>query len=94
MKLISNILLKPIITEFNKGSNSLLNLSSYVFGISGTLVTLGAIILPYKVLDILNASPVTILGMNLGKNGLLGLISLITGLTASLIQPLAGFFSD
>ena len=94
MKLISNILLKPIITEFNKGSNSLLNLSSYVFGISGTLITLGAIILPYKVLDILNASPVTILGMNLGKNGLLGLISLITGLTASLIQPLAGFFSD
>ncbi|MBM31933.1 MAG: hypothetical protein CL764_03640 [Chloroflexi bacterium] len=94
MKQIFNILFKPIINEFYKGSNSLLNLSSYVFGISGTLVTLGAIILPYKVLDILNASTVTFLGMNLGKNGLLGLISLITGLTASLIQPLAGFFSD
>ena len=94
MKLIFQKLFKPITREFQKGSNSLLNLSSYVFGISGTLVTLGAIILPYKVLDILNASPVTILGINLGKNGLLGLISLITGLTASLIQPLAGFLSD
>jgi len=94
MKPIFQIVLRPISNLIKKGSTSLFNLSSYVFGISATLVTLGAIILPYKVLDIINAGSVTILGITLGKNGLLGLTSLIGGLTASLIQPLAGLLSD
>ena len=55
---------------------------------------MGNPILPVKVQQLLLNQEVTLFGMNLDKNGTLGLVSLVGLFVAGIAQPIIGFISD
>ena len=69
-------------------------MSLYAFGLSGVWTGIGSAILPFKVIEVLEVSNVEILGYQLDKNGVLGLLSLAGLSIAAFIQLLAGNLSD
>ena len=77
-----------------KGRHNFTNLSIYAFGLSGVWTGVGAGILPFKVLESLEAGRVEILGYNLDKNGALGMLSLLGLAVAAAVQLGAGSLSD
>jgi MFS family permease len=76
------------------GSNNFTNLSIYAFGLSGVWTGVGAGILPFKVLEVLDAGSVEIVGYALDKNGALGILSLVGLAIAAVAQLAAGALSD
>ncbi|MEE8046469.1 MAG: MFS transporter, partial [Dehalococcoidia bacterium] len=76
------------------GSRNFTNLSIYAFGLSGVWTGVGAGILPFKVLEALDAGRVEIIGYSLDKNGALGIISLVGLVIAAVAQLAAGALSD
>ncbi|HIF73317.1 MAG TPA: MFS transporter [Dehalococcoidia bacterium] len=75
-------------------SRNLSNLSLYAFGLSGVWTGVGVGILPFKVLEALDAGRVEILGYALDKNGALGILSLLGLMVAAVAQLGAGLLSD
>jgi MFS family permease len=78
----------------SSGKHSITNLSIYAFGLSGIWTGVGGGILPFKVLEALDAGRVEILGYSLDKNGALGIISLVGLGVAAAAQLGAGALSD
>ena len=77
-----------------QGTNSVANLGSFIFGISGVIISLVVVIAPFKILQILSNDSIKIFGFELEKNGALGVL-LISGVVAAAItQPIAGNMSD
>lgn len=83
-----------IAAKVRRGPHSLFNLSIYSFGTSGIWTGFGSIILPFKVIEILESETVAIFGWELGKTGLLALISLSGLVVVAIVQPIAGSMSD
>ncbi len=83
-----------IVRRIREGSDSLFNLSIYSLGMSGVWTGVGNVILPFKVIQIVENEAIAIYGWELSKNGLLALISLIGLSTIVIVQPLIGFISD
>lgn len=77
-----------------KNQVNLVDLSAYAFGLSGLWNGIGGVVLPFKVLEILEDGSAIALGYSLDKNGTLGLISLVGLAVAALVRPWFGFFSD
>jgi MFS family permease len=75
-------------------SRNFSNLSLYAFGLSGVWTGVGSGILPFKVLEALEAGRVEVFGYALDKNGALGLLSLLGLVVAALAQMAAGSLSD
>ena len=73
-----------------KGQHNFTNLSIYAFGLSGVWTGVGAGILPFKVLEALEAGRVEMLGYSLDKNGALGMLSLVGLAVAAAVQLGAG----
>ena len=90
----SSIGIAGIVRTYRRGPASLFNLSLYSFGLSAMATGIGSGILPFKVLDVLDAGAVTVFGNDLDKNGTLGLISLIGLACAAFMQPASGVLSD
>ncbi len=90
----SSIGFANIMRTYRRGPASLFNLSMYSFGLSAMATGIGSGILPFKVLDVLDAGAVVVFGNNLDKNGTLGLISLIGLACAAVMQPASGVMSD
>lgn len=86
--------LSSIVRTYRRGPASLFNLSAYSFGLSAMATGIGSGILPFKVLDVLDAGTVIVFGNELDKNGTLGLISLIGLACAAVMQPASGVMSD
>ena len=83
-----------IARRIREGSDSLFNLSVYSLGMSGVWTGVGSVILPFKVIQIVENEAIAIYGWELSKNGLLALISLLGLSTIVIVQPLIGFISD
>ena len=75
-------------------SRNFSNLSLYAFGLSGVWTGVGTGILPFKVLEALEAGQIEILGYALDKNGALGMLSLLGLIVAAAAQLGAGSLSD
>lgn len=82
------------ISGSGSGANNFTNLSIYAFGFSGVWTGVGAGILPFKVLEALDAGRIEIFGYALDKNGALGLLSLVGLGVAAIAQLGAGALSD
>ncbi len=80
--------------RIRSGPSSLFNLSLYSFGMSGILTGFGSIILPFKVINIIEEQPIEMLGIEMGKNALLAFISLLGLLAVAVVQPISGLISD
>lgn len=78
----------------SQGSESIFNLSIYAFGMAGVWIALGSVVLQFKVINIVEAGPQTVLGLELDKNALIALISLAGLAVVAVVQPLAGLVSD
>lgn len=76
-----------------RGPDSFTNLSVFAFGFSAVWTGIG-ILMPFKVLELLDSGPVVVFSYALGKNQTLGLIALVGGLLAAMTQPVAGLLSD
>jgi len=76
------------------GSSNLSNLSIYAFGLSGVWTGISAGILPFKVIEALEVSDISVFGYTFDKNGALGLISLLGLIIAAVAQLVAGSLSD
>ena len=90
----ANYSISSIVRTYRRGPASLFNLSAYSFGLSAMATGIGSGILPFKVLDVLDAGTVIVFGNELDKNGTLGLISLIGLACAAVMQPASGVMSD
>ena len=69
-------------------------MSVYSFGLSGLWTAVGSVILPFKILEILEIGTIEILGQPLDKNGALGVMSLIGLPMGAMIQLIFGSISD
>ena len=87
-------MLKFITKTISEGTNNVLNLGSFVFGITGVIICLVVVIAPYKILEVMSAESVKFLGLDLGKNGALGLLLTSGVIVAAITQPLIGSISD
>ena len=86
--------LKRVINDLRLGTRSFTNLSVYSFGLSGLWTAVGSVILPFKILEILEIGTIEILGQPLDKNGALGVMSLIGLPMGAMIQLIFGSISD
>ena len=87
-------MLKFITNTISEGTNNVLNLGSFVFGITGVIICLVVVVAPYKILEVMSAESVKFLGLDLGKNGALGLLLTSGVIVAAITQPLIGSISD
>ena len=81
-------------SDLRLGTRSFTNLSVYSFGLSGLWTAVGSVILPFKILEILEIGTIEILGQPLDKNGALGVMSLIGLPMGAMIQLIFGSISD
>ena len=68
------MMLKFLSKIINEGTNNVLNLGSYVFGITGVIICLFVVVAPYKILEVMSADSIKFIGLSLEKNGALGLL--------------------
>ena len=87
-------MLKFITKTISEGTNNVLNLGSFVFGITGVIICLVVVVAPYKILEVMSAESIKFLGLDLGKNGALGLLLTSGVIVAAITQPLIGSISD
>ena len=87
-------MLKFITKTISEGTNNVLNLGSFVFGITGVIICLVVVVAPYKILEVMSAESINFLGLDLGKNGALGLLLTSGVIVAAITQPLIGSISD
>ncbi|MFL2677508.1 MAG: MFS transporter [Dehalococcoidia bacterium] len=87
-------MLKFISKFISEGTNNVLNLGSFVFGITGVIICLVVVIAPYKILEVMSTESINFLGLDLGKNGALGLLLTSGVIVAAITQPLIGSVSD
>ena len=87
-------MLKFISKSISEGTDNVLNLGSFVFGITGVIICLVVVIAPYKILEVMSAESIKFLGLDLGKNGALGLLLTSGVIIAAITQPLVGSISD
>jgi len=85
---------KFISKSISEGTNNVLNLGSFVFGITGVIICLVVVIAPYKILEVMSNESIKFLGLDLGKNGALGLLLTSGVIVAAITQPLIGSLSD
>ena len=85
---------KRAISDFRLGTRSFTNLSLYTFGLSGIWTAVGSVVLPFKILDVLEVGTIEVFGQILDKNGALGVMSLIGLPIGALIQLITGSISD
>jgi MFS family permease len=77
-----------------QGASSIANLGSFIFGISGVIISLVVVIAPFKILQIVSNDSIKFLGFELEKNGALGVLLISGVVTAAITQPIAGNMSD
>jgi MFS family permease len=87
-------MLKFIQKTISEGTNNVLNLGSFVFGITGVIICLVVVVAPYKILEVMSAESIKFLGLNVEKNGALGLLLTSGVIVAAITQPLIGSISD
>ena len=87
-------MLKFITKTISEGTNNVLNLGSFVFGITGVIICLVVVVAPYKILEVMSAESINFLGLDLGKNGALGLLLTSGVIVAAITQPIIGSISD
>ena len=87
-------MLKFISKTISEGTNNVLNLGSFVFGITGVIICLVVVVAPYKILEVMSEGSIKFLGLNLEKNGALGLLLTSGVIVAAITQPLIGSISD
>lgn len=87
-------MLKFIQRTISEGTNNVLNLGSFVFGITGVIICLVVVVAPYKILEVMSAESIKFLGLNVEKNGALGLLLTSGVIVAAITQPLIGSISD
>ena len=87
-------MLKFITKTISEGTNNVLNLGSFVFGITGVIICLVVVVAPYKILEVMSAESINFLGLDLGKNGTLGLLLTSGVIVAAITQPIIGSISD
>ena len=80
-------------SDLRLGTRSFTNLSVYSFGLSGLWTAVGSVIIPFKILEILEIGTIEILGQPLDKNGALGVMSLIGLPMGAMIQLIFGSIS-
>ena len=85
---------KRAISDFRLGTRSFTNLSLYSFGLSGLWTAVGSVILPFKILEVLEIGTINVFGQMLDKNGALGVMSLIGLPMGAMIQLISGSISD
>ncbi len=85
---------KFISKTISDGTNNVLNLGSFVFGITGVIICLVVVVAPYKILEVMSSESINFLGLDLEKNGALGLLLTSGVIVAALTQPLIGSISD
>ena len=85
---------KRAISDFRLGTRSFTNLSLYSFGLSGLWTAVGSVILPFKILEVLEIGTINVFGQILDKNGALGVMSLIGLPMGAMIQLISGSISD
>ena len=86
--------LKRAISDFRLGTRSFTNLSLYSFGLSGLWTAVGSVILPFKILEVLEIDTINVFGQILDKNGALGVMSLMGLPMGAMIQLISGSISD
>ena len=87
--------MRKIITKIiSDGTDNVFNLGSYIFGIYGVVICLVVVIAPYKILEVITNGSVSFLGINLEKNGALGLLLTTGVIIAAITQPTVGSISD
>jgi len=79
---------------YKRGPNSFLNLNLYSFGLTGLWTSVGSVILPLMVSDMIVRGPIRFLGFELQKNGAVSVIAIVGGLVVGITQPVAGWLSD
>ena len=67
-------MLKFISKTISDGTNNVLNLGSFVFGITGVIICLVVVVAPYKILEVMSSESINFLGLDLEKNGALGIL--------------------
>ena len=87
-------MLNFITKTISDGTNNVLNLGSFVFGITGVIICLVVVVAPYKILEVMSEGSIKFLGLNLEKNGALGLLLTSGVIVAAITQPLIGSISD
>ena len=88
------MMLKFLSKTINEGTNNVLNLGSYVFGITGVIICLVVVVAPYKILEVMPEGSIKFIGLSLEKNGALGLLLTCGVIVAAITQPLIGSISD
>ena len=87
-------MLKFISKTISDGTNNVLNLGSFVFGITGVIICLVVVVAPYKILEVMSSESINFLGLDLEKNGALGILLTSGVIVAAITQPLIGLISD
>ena len=87
-------MLKFISKTIAEGTNNVFNLGSFVFGITGVIICLVVVVAPYKILEVMSGESIKFIGLNLEKNGALGLLLTSGVIVAAITQPLIGSISD
>ncbi len=87
-------MLKFISKTISDGTNNVLNLGSFVFGITGVIICLVVVVAPYKILEVMSSESINFLGLDLEKNGALGILLTSGVIVAAITQPLIGSISD
>ena len=77
-----------------RDSNNVFNLGSFVFGITGVIICLVVVVAPYKILEVMSGESIKFIGLNIEKNGALGLLLTSGVIVAAITQPLIGSISD
>tara|TARA_Y100000588_G_scaffold386763_1_gene483013 strand:- start:549 stop:1931 length:1383 start_codon:yes stop_codon:yes gene_type:complete len=85
---------KRTVRDFHLGTRSFTNLSLYSFGLSGLWTAVSSVILPFKILEVLEIGTINVFGQVLDKNGALGVMSLIGLPIGAMIQLISGSISD
>ena len=87
-------MLKFLSKTINDGTNNVFNLGSFVFGITGVIICLVVVVAPYKILEVMSGESIKFIGLNIEKNGALGLLLTSGVIVAAITQPLIGSISD
>ena len=87
-------MIKIISKIISEGTDNVFNLGSYIFGIYGVIICLVVVIAPNKILEVIANGVVSFLGINLEKNGALGLLLTSGVIIAAITQPAVGSLSD
>ena len=87
-------MLKFLSKTINDGTSNVFNLGSFVFGITGVIICLVVVVAPYKILEVMSGESIKFIGLNIEKNGALGLLLTSGVIVAAITQPLIGSISD